>query len=467
MFSKIQSFLKKHKVVIAIFLIAFIAHSALFFINFSNNNYDLIPTIKGDDGYFELSKSLVDGNGFTWDVEPPFNPNPLRPPIYPFFIAGILLLFRSYWAVLLAQLLISSLIPVLGMKIVNKVIPSNKISISVGVLLALEPFSALLGTIFYTETLFIFLFFVFLLFFFNYFKDPSYRNIVWSALFLGLATLTKPTVQYLPVIIPFFILWHFRKSISKRVIMQIIVFLLLFILTISSWLYRNYKEFGVVGISAQPAFNLQVYLVPTVLSIDNKTSFSIELNKLREDGLDENDITLATSNYYTKQALSVIKEHKVALLKSVSNTALAFFTHDGMLTVLGYAGYRPSTNIDKPALSILFNSPKQFWSLFNETISSPMVLILIGRMIWVIMTLAFIYGTIRLFLERRFNTILVFVLFLIAYFAGTTAINGLGVNARFRMPVNLFILMVAIYGIFDIQKKMKALKALIYRRKLQ
>src|SRR3989344_2291141 len=386
-----------------------------FFINFHSNDYDLIPTIKGDDGYYELSRSLLEGRGFTGDIEPPFSPNPLRTPIWPLVIAALLYFFKSYWAVVFAQILIGSVIPLLGMRIVNKVIPSIKISVIVGLLLALEPYSILFSFIFYTETFFIFLFFIFLLFFLEYFKNSTYRNIIWAGLFLGLATLTKTTVQYLPVVIPFFMLWHFRKNITKEVIIQIVLFMGIFMLTITPWLYRNYKEFGVVGMSAQPAFNAYVYLVPSVLSIENKTNFAEELKEfVRKDGFDENTITLANSDYFISRSVEVLRQHPVALLKSATNSSVTF------------------------------------WGVLKNMIMSPLVAVLLGRIIWIIMTFAALYGALRLFTGKKFGILPVFALFLITYFAATTAINGLGVNARFRMPVNLFIFMFAAYGCLHI-----------------
>ena len=445
------TFFKKHKIFIIIFLIALLARSVLFFINFHANNYELVPTIKGDDGYYELSRGLLLGHGLSGDVDAPFSPNPLRTPVWPLFIAAILYFFKSYWAVLFAQILIGSVIPLLGMHIVNKIIPSIKISIIVGLLLALEPYSILFSFIFYTETFFIFLFFIFLLFFLGYFKNSTYRNIIWAALFLGLATLTKPTVQYLPVVISFFILWHSRKNITKEVIMQIAVFVGIFMLVIAPWLYRNYKEFGVVGMSAQPAFNLYVYLVPSVLSIENKTSFAKEHQEfVRKDGFDENTITLSNSDYFTSQSVAILKQYPLSLLKSAVNSSVAFFTHDGILTVLMYAGHTPSAYLSKPAIFLLFDSPSEFWEVFKKMIRSPLVLVLLGRIIWIIITFAALLGAARLFMEKKLGILPVLALFLIAYFAATTAINGLGVNARFRMPVNLFIFMFAAYGCLNL-----------------
>ncbi len=456
----VLNFCREHKIEIAIFLLAVFVRSLLFFINLNNNQGDLITTIRGDDGYYEISKSLVEGIGFgALDSSGSFIPHPLRTPLYPFFIAGILYFFKSYWVVLVVQIFIASMIPVLGMYIVRKFTQVKALVNTTGVLLALEPYAILFSFIFYTETLFIFLFFIFLLFFFNYIRDNSWRNIIWSAVFLGLAVLVKPTVQYLPIVIPLFVLWHFRKSPLKKTITQLVVFVSVFALVISPWLYRNYKEFGVAGMSAQPAFNLTVYLVPSVLSIENKTSFAIELGNIeKKNSFDPNNITLATSDYYVQQAALVLKEHPVALLKLIGISGVTFFTHDGMLTVLQYAGYTPKNYLPRPALLMLLDDFQGVVIVIKGVISSPMVLVLLVRVFWIIMTLLFFVGVIRFLKNKNTDTIVFFAIFLIVYFAATTAINGLGVNARFRMPINVFVFFFATYGFMYLIEDINFLK---------
>ena len=87
--------------------------------------------------------------------------------------------------------------------------------------------------------------------------------------------------------------------------------------------------------TVQPVFNLYVYLVPTVLSIDNHTNFAIELNNfIDKRGVSVLDINLANADRYKKEAVPIILDHKIALIKSVFITIITFFTHDGMLTIL-------------------------------------------------------------------------------------------------------------------------------------
>src|SRR3989344_913914 len=104
----------RNRPIFAIFLLALFVRVVLFWFIFSNADYNLVESIKGVDGYYRLSENLLAGNGFSFDSETPYLPNPLRPHVYPIFIASLVYIFQSYWAVLIAQLLIGSFIAVVS-----------------------------------------------------------------------------------------------------------------------------------------------------------------------------------------------------------------------------------------------------------------------------------------------------------------------------------------------------------------
>ncbi|MDP3962769.1 MAG: hypothetical protein Q8Q03_02810 [bacterium] len=134
-----KAFLSKYRIDLLVFGLALCARLALFMVNFDASKGDLIGTIHGDDGYYEISQSLIKGNGFTWDTEEPFRPQALRTPLYIYFISGILLATGSFWAVIIIQMLIGSCIPFLGRRISLRLNPSRSIAMFVGILLAFEP----------------------------------------------------------------------------------------------------------------------------------------------------------------------------------------------------------------------------------------------------------------------------------------------------------------------------------------
>ncbi len=445
-----RSFASRYRLEIAVFALALACRLIFFSFSFHAHHGDIIQTIKGDDGYYELSQNILAGNGFSFDAAPPYRPNPLRPPVWPYAIAAIAGLFKTYWAVFAFEAVLGSFIPVLGMLVVRRLFARKAIWLGTGILLAIEPYGILLSTIFYTETMFTFLFLVSFWFLARYFDDKTWRNLVWTAVFMGLATLVKPTIQYVPLALAAFMLWQERGAFTRRSIIRAAAMLGIFCAVIAPWIYRNYAEFGKAGMSAQPAFNLYVYLAPTVLSIDNHSSFRAEYDAfVKKNGFDELGITLANGDQYSKAALAVIKGHKLALLKSVGTTLVTFFTHDGMLTFFAYAGKTIQNTLDKPALTLLLQSPAKLLFVIASYARSGAVAVLLVRLAWIFATLCFSVGAwsyVRREGLRPAAHAGLAALFLVLYFALTTSINGLGVNARFRVPVNAFIFAFAIHG---------------------
>jgi 4-amino-4-deoxy-L-arabinose transferase-like glycosyltransferase len=195
----VATWLERHKVKAGIFLLAFALRVALLGINMHLASANIEEVVGRYDGYYDIGSNLFQGQGFSRALRPPFTPEPLRTPLYPLIIAAILGLAHTYWAVLMFQLLAGSMIPVLGMGIAHRILPWSSGVTWVGILLAVGPLSVFYSFVSLAETLFILLFFLFLLSFFDYLETGGAGKIAASALLLGLATLTKPTVQYLPV----------------------------------------------------------------------------------------------------------------------------------------------------------------------------------------------------------------------------------------------------------------------------
>jgi 4-amino-4-deoxy-L-arabinose transferase-like glycosyltransferase len=438
---------KKYKIEFIIFSVAIILRLALFFINLDGNHGDFISTVRAADGYYEISSNLIAGNGYSDDVAPNFTPNSLRPPLWIFIMAGVAGLFGSYVPVFVLVVLLGSSIPLLAIIIARRYVDRGT-ALAVGWFLAFEPTSILNSTWFATETSFTFFFLIFCLLTITYLEKGSLRLSIWSGVFLGFCILIKPTVQFLIIIIPFvFILLALMKKPPFR-ILHGILFALATLLIISPWLYRNYAQFGKLSISSQAAFNLYTVLVPTVISLENNTNYESErLRLIRENARMESLISPTNASEITREALSIILDHKVALIKSVVLSVVTFFTHDGILTVLGYSGVKIPNNLDQPVTLLLFSDPVRLLETIWQYAKSPALLILIGRFVWILVTMAFFAGIIIYYKKYRHNKYFIFALSMIAYFAIFTTVNGLGMNARFRLPVNTFILTFAFYSI--------------------
>lgn len=455
---------------IGIVLLALFVRAIYFFLNYQAHDGNLVAAMKGDDGYYELSQNILLGRGFVSDVppEPPINPNPLRPPLWP-MLAALAEYIGGHWVVVAVLFIMGSLVPLLGARIVPLIVEHaglrgeadvRRITQWVALMLVFEPYSVFLSTVMYSETSFTFFFLIGLYFLLAYIRAASWRRIVWAAVFLGLACLIKPTIQYAWVLVPAFVLTvelfrsGMRSAMMRTVLFQSVTFSLIFSAVLMPWIIRNYREFGVYGMSAQPAYNLYTYLVPTVRALRNNTSFAIEHRVVfAQPGFNDSNITLTTSDTYTKEAFHILKDYKKELVKNIFISGFTFFTHDGILTVLQYAGVIVENRLSKPALQLFLDSPRSFVVVMMTYATSPAALIIGMRLIWFMIALGFVAGVcVLLWGEKgkRYARLLGaqgFVLFLTLYFLVTTTINGLGVNARFRVPILTIIFTVSCIGL--------------------
>jgi hypothetical protein len=443
-----QAFLKQHKLELGVFALALAARLLFFFVCLHANGGDIITTVRGQDGYFDLSRNLILGNGFSINPVPPFLEYSYGVPLYPFFLAFFLWLTGSYAVTAMVQLVLGALIPVMGMYFARRLLPPTPpfkhAPLVVGAVLALSPYQVLFSFIFYTETLFTLVFGVFLALFLNFLRKPSLRLAVWSGVLLGMATLIKPTVQYVLLFAIAFALWHFRKALRRDIFAKLACFAFLFLLVLTPWLYRNYRVFHTVSLGTQMPFNLYEVLLPSVLSVEHHSSFASEQQKL---ALSAADIFYDPPADLTRVAVTEIAQHPTALVELSALNALTFFTHDGMLTFLQAARITPDTYLQKPAFLLLISAPWQFARMIGEYLHTSVAVILFARLFWVLVTACFLAGLYKLFRARLFSPELAFVTLIIVYFMLTTMVNGLTVNARFRMPVEPMLLIVAYAGL--------------------
>jgi 4-amino-4-deoxy-L-arabinose transferase-like glycosyltransferase len=361
--------------------------------------------------------------------------------------------FGSYVPVFIFEIILASLIPILGMKLAGRIVSKEAVFL-VGIFLACEPYSILNSFLLASETSFTFVLLVFTLFLFRYFENSTIRNAVWSGVFLALAMLIKPTVQFLPILVPAGFYLLNRRRVNLEHLKHAIYFLAVCGLILFPWGYRNYKEFGKFGISSQAGFNLYTVLVPTVMAIENGTTYEAERGQAKfENGMTGTDITPSNDKLFAKKAVGILMDHKLALTKSVGISILTFMTHDGMLTVLGYSHVIIPNLLDKPAITLLTTEPMRFFGIIIKYLVTPGALVLFARIIWVSVFLFYLLGVFTYFRKEKFSQLALFVLLLVVYFALITTVNGFGMNARFRMPVNTFILIFSAYGFLLVWRK--------------
>ncbi len=399
------------------------------------------------DGYYEIANNLVAGHGFTRSTAPPFTPDSNRTPLYPLIIAGTLLATHTYKTLFILQMFAGALSVLLGWLIARKILGAGAASLAVGIVYALEPLGAYLTGVIMSETFFttIFLGAVYLLF--NFVRDKKTSLLLTVAILLGLATLIKPTTLYLPLfLLPFLWLVHGRQF-TKRLFTQAALFVGIFVLVLSPWLYRNEIVFGNPSLVVQPVVNLYAFLTPSTIALEQNISFEHARNAFfAQEGLTSiEEIDLSTASAFKERAFAELRTHPVGLLKSVGVSLYAFFINDGYATVLGN-----SLNVvlpHRPPFSQLLKDPDVAFSFARTLLTGPALFVVLGRAFWMATTLFALWGAWRYWRARGLTPELVLMLSLIAYFALTTMVIGLSVNGRFRIPVDVLIFILAAYAL--------------------
>ncbi len=413
-----MKFFDTYRLDIGIALFALCVHVACFLVVARANPDTLLETIHADDAYYEIAVNMLSGNGFSSATTSPYVPNALRTPGYIFFLVGLFATGGEAMAVIV-QILVASLIPVFGMRIAQSITHSPRIGLVAGMILALDPTLALLSFRFYTDTLFLLLFLAWMLLAMRYLRNPAWGMLVGGSFLLGLAILTRPTAQYIPLLFALFILWQSGRREWLRGARHALAFLAIVAVIVGPWVARNYYEFGAPGLSAQRQYVLYTNFAPAVLSVARGSDFTTEFTTFSTQAeRDGGVITPANGSEYTAQALEIALSYPLASTYVMSRSLFTFFTNDGFYTLLSH----------------FKQEPREFlWLLIP------------ARLAWIAIALVACIGAF-VYLYRGGSALAVLLILLVAYFALTSIVAAFGTNPRYRLPVDPVLLALAMIG---------------------
>ncbi|MBD3286388.1 hypothetical protein GF359_07525 [candidate division WOR-3 bacterium] len=191
--------------------------------------------------YNLLAENMLEGKGFSASLEEPYEPNSTITPGYPAFVAGIYALTgHSKLAVILIQIVLNLVALVLLYRFLNGRF-GQKVSLWAGILFIFDLNTAFYCTQLTTETLFTFLFVVFLFFTLRTFEERSFRLAAASGAILGAATLIRPISLYFTAPLFIFLLLT-RLKWKKLALWSVILGMQLAFIT--PWIVRNRVVFG-------------------------------------------------------------------------------------------------------------------------------------------------------------------------------------------------------------------------------
>ena len=242
---------KKYGILVLIFCLALLVRLLVFYI--ASFQIDFNYRLFAVDGYLEIAENLLTNGIFSFDTQPPLTPTSIRTPGYPLLLLPFIAITGGLGLFSLLQIIVSSIIPVLGMVVAETLNVSRRNQIAVGILLSLDPSGLSLALRLMPETWFT----IFLLLALIYCAriaskktQITTQDIALASVCLGIATLFKPTTFYLaPLLALLWITWH-RLANYKIPWRHAATFLGIFYLMLTPWIIRNITVFGIVGYSS-------------------------------------------------------------------------------------------------------------------------------------------------------------------------------------------------------------------------
>ena len=186
--------------------------------------------------YILIAKNIALGNGF--NMLPNSNLLATRAPLFPFVLAGVFKFFgQGYWPARIFQVCIGSLVPVITY-LIGKEVASKRAAMISACISVFYPFYVFYSAYVLTETLFVLLSCLSLLYLIRFMKTDYYQDSCLAGIFLGLSALTRPIALGFGM---FFVTCYFFTSKNKLKGIAIILATMFFL--ILPWTIRNYVVF--------------------------------------------------------------------------------------------------------------------------------------------------------------------------------------------------------------------------------
>ena len=305
-------------------------------------------------GYHQLATNLVEHHQFA--QQPDGEPETLRTPLYPLFVAGVYRAFGAApWIVLLLQTLLDALTCLLLFFAIRN-IAGGSAAWFAALFHALDPFLVFYCVALMSETLFV-LFCVIALYLLSIALERRFAagclpRVAGAALALGLAALVRPIATYLFAPILFFFVWTLRAD-PRKAWKASATFAAVFLVTLSPWLARNFANAGSVSLSTSGAYNLLVLNVGPMemertgqpMSVVREALLDEAARLMLADGVATTGANgFVEARYQARLAKQRILERPLSFLKFY---ALGIFTSFSNLETRGYADVLGLRGVDE------------------------------------------------------------------------------------------------------------------------
>jgi len=430
------------RVLFAIFALTFIAHAGFALFVAHNSGVGETYPILGSDSvdYAQIARTLLhSGQFYAGDTHQLLF---RRPPLYPTLIAGTMFLFGESVGPLITiiiQLFLFALATALTLRIARVWI-SQKQSIAVALLFALEPATWYATATLLSDAMFLALL-VASIFFLVVPSSRIKRNYIISAVLLALAVLTRSIAQFFPIIILLYFICHENTNLLR--LKRGALYLACFLLTLAPWMYWSNQAYGSMAISTDGVAVHFIHTLPEFLSLEtgqNAQEISERLRTLITSRAEQSGQTMTT--LMAEESSRIVFGNPFAYAKFHIVKTLPFFLSDGVREMFAHIHLM---NPKQPNIgNYLLRG--DFFGLCSIIISTPTLIVaILGALGWLLIWATVIIGTLspptRTGLPRNIVMLCVLLILLQA------ALIGPASTPRHRIPALPWIFLLAVPGV--------------------
>lgn len=443
----------QHKPFLAVAVIALVVRVAWFVgITLMNGEAGFFQTDTGL--YSHFAKTMLDHGQFAYyhgELNEFYSVHS-HTPGYPTFIYLFLATGTYHYGLILVQILLSVLTVILVVKLTDLLFNNKKAAFWAGLFVALDVPSIVFANLVMSETLFTTLVTGAVYLIISHIKkEQSWKKIATAGLLMGIAILCRPVGLYLPI--GFVLaLWFFKIESGKKTLGRIAVFGSCIAMVVSIWLIRNQNTFGEPFITTLDNTNLFYYRAAGVVARTDNISLIQARRKLESQYIDlyqkkYKDMPITLSRMLRNRALEIIADNPGTYAKIHITAAAELLVKPMRHPIQMQFGWA-----DEEKTIWHWGSPNDasLWDQFVANASPfTMLMVFVQLALLLVLWLAFAVGTFKLWRRKDWLTLFL-VLGMIGYFCIVAA--GPETNARFRIPLLPFVVLVAGAGIVRLER---------------
>jgi 4-amino-4-deoxy-L-arabinose transferase-like glycosyltransferase len=400
-------------------------------------------------GYIQLAQQFPESGFLGMTSE--------RVPGYPLFISSIYTVFgESLWNVISIQILLDSASCVV-IALMAKSLFGKGFWIA-GVLSVINLNMIILSASLLTDTLFLFLFILFIFSLLQYLQNERTSWLILLVLFISLATLVRPSSYYLlPILLIGLVVWRlWHRDTILKIGKLVILYLVIIGVLLGGIHQRNYQQYGSTALVSQTGTHLLGWIVPATYQYSGQGSYQEGQQLARErlaSALQRDQLETLSSNPFESSSYQANVGKDVLFELGFLNVLKAWVVGSTINLLAPSVAYAPALRaMEHPSFYETEGNgivEKLFNYIKNSSGFLYLSILAIGTIISVIFTMLALAGVFKMISALPPITVTTLLL-LVSYFF---IITGPIIGVKYRLPIEPILTLFATYFLNRIYRK--------------